>query len=160
MRSRASIAGHPIHALIVPIPVGSFFLALVGDILHAVTREDPFWYKFSFTCIGIGLIFVLAAAVFGAIDYLGVKMTSKAFKIATWHALVNLTVAILYTISFVLRRGGAASWGPAMAFAVPGFALLCTSGWLGGKLAFEHRVGVMERPPDASERIERARIAS
>jgi uncharacterized membrane protein len=55
----------------------------------------------------------------------------------------------LYTISFFLRRHGAAAsgsrWVAAAALSFGGFGLLVVTGWLGGKLAFEHRVGVIER---------------
>ena len=104
MKSKAVIANHPIHPMLVPIPIGAFFIALIGDMLHTLRPEDPFWYELSFTCIGIGLIFALTAAVFGAIDYLGVKMSSRAFRLATWHAVLNLCLALAYAASFLLRR--------------------------------------------------------
>lgn len=31
MRSKAAIGNHPIHPMIVPIPIGAFTLALLGD---------------------------------------------------------------------------------------------------------------------------------
>ena len=93
MKSRAAIGSHPIHPMLVPIPIGAFVIALIGDILHMGRPEDPFWYDLSFTCIGIGLLFALTAAVFGAIDYISLKMSSRAFRLATWHAVVNLTTS-------------------------------------------------------------------
>ena len=165
MKSKAAIGNHPIHPMLVPIPIGAFFIALVGDVLHTMRPEDPFWYDLSYTCIGIGLIFALTAAVFGAIDYLGVKMTSAAFRLATWHAVLNVTVALLYAVSFLLRRNAAAlapgRWPSAFGFALAGFGFLCVSGWIGGKLAYEHRVGVLETSPAAPEaRAKTARAAS
>ena len=79
MKSKAAIGAHPIHPALVPIPIGAFFLVLVGDVAHAITPNDPFWYDLSFTCLGVGLITAVLAAVFGAIDYLGVPMSRKAF---------------------------------------------------------------------------------
>ncbi len=164
MKSKAAIANHPIHPMLVPIPIGAFFLALVGDVMHTLRPEDRFWYDLSFTCIGIGLIFALAAAVFGAIDYLGVKMSSRAFRLASWHAVLNVSMALAYVVSFLLRRHNAAiqpqRWPAPLLFALVGFGLLCVSGWLGGKLAYEHRVGVLEAPPAPSARESSARAAS
>ena len=164
MKSKAAFGSHPIHPVIVPIPIGAFLIALIGDILHTTRPEDPFWYDLSFTCIGIGLIFELTAAVFGAIDYLGVRMSGRAFRLATWHAILNLTLSLLYAGSFLLRRHNAAMtperWPSAMALAVAGFALLGVSGWLGGKLAYEHRVGVLEEPPAPNARTASMREAS
>ena len=76
-----------------------------------------------------------------------------------------MTVALLYAVSFVMRRHAAAlapgRWPPAFGFALAGFALLCVSGWIGGKLAYEHRVGVLDAPPYSQEaRPKTARAAS
>jgi uncharacterized membrane protein len=165
MKSNAAIGNHPIHPMLVPIPIGAFFLALIGDVLHILRPEDPFWYVLSYTCIGIGLLFALTAAVFGAIDYLSLKMSSRAFRLATWHAVLNVSMALAYAASFLLRRHHAAltpnRWPWAFGFALAGFGLLCVSGWIGGKLAYEHRVGVLDAPPSAPEtRASSVRAAS
>ena len=164
MKSKAAIGSHPIHPMLVPIPIGAFFIALIGDILHMARPEDPFWYDLSFTCIGIGLLFALTAAVFGAIDYISLKMSSRAFRLATWHAVLNLTMAFCYAVSFLVRRHNAAlqpgHWPPAFGFALAGFGLLALSGWMGGKLAYEHRIGVLEEPPAPAARERSARAAS
>ncbi|MET0620670.1 MAG: DUF2231 domain-containing protein [Thermoanaerobaculia bacterium] len=164
MKSKAAIGSHPIHPMLVPIPIGAFFIALIGDILHTSRPEDPFWYDLSFTCIGIGLLFALVAAVFGAIDYLSLKMSSRAFRLASWHAVLNLSMALCYAASFLLRRHNAAlqpgHWPPAFGFALAGFGILGVSGWIGGKLAYEHRIGVLEEPPAPAARERSARAAS
>lgn len=164
MKSKAAIGNHPIHPMIVPIPIGAFTLALLGDILHTLGPEDPFWYGFSYACIGIGVLFALFAAAVGAVDYFGVRMSSKAFRIATVHALLNLGVVVLYGISFLLRRHEAAltegRWPFAMGLALLGFGLLGVSGWLGGKLAYEHRVGVIETSESSPADTRKASAAS
>ena len=40
MKSKAAIGNHPIHPMPVPIPIGPFALALLGDVLHTVRPED------------------------------------------------------------------------------------------------------------------------
>ena len=153
MKSKAAIGNHPIHPMLVPIPIGAFFLAFVGDVLHVATPQDPFWYELSFTCIGIGLIFGVLAAVFGAIDYLAVKMSSRAFRLATWHAVLNALALACFAATFLVRKHRDASEGPlwsaAFGLLLGGFALLGGAGWLGGKLSYEHRVGVVEPPAEA-----------
>lgn len=154
MKSKAAIGNHPIHPMLVPIPIGAFFLALVGDVLHTATPRDPFWYDLSFTCLGIGLIFGVLAAVFGAIDYLAVPMSSRAFRLATWHALLNALALACFAATFIVRKHRDASegalWSVAFGLLLGGFTMLAGAGWLGGKLAFEHRVGVVEQPPGRS----------
>lgn len=152
MRSKAAIGIHPLHPALVPVPIGSFFLALVGDLMHAAVPDDPFWYDLSYAAIGIGLVSAVVAAVFGAIDYLGVKMSPAAFRLATLHAVFNASALGFYAVSFMLRRNRVAeagpSWSPAIGLEVAGFVLLGVSGWIGGRLAFEHRVGVLEAPAE------------
>jgi len=164
MRSKAAIGNHPIHPMLVPVPIGAFVIALVGDVLHTASPEDPFWYDLSFTCIGIGLIFAVLAGVVGAIDYLGVRMSSRAFRLATLHAVVNFAACILYASSFFLRRNAAAlppaRWPAVFSLALLGFVLLGMGGWIGGKLAYEHRVGVVEDTPAPATGPDRVRAAS
>ena len=99
------------------------------------------------------------AAVFGAIDDLAVPMRSRAFRLATWHAVLNRPRARLlllhlprpFSSTFIVRRRGGASQGPlwscAFGLLLVGSALLAGTGRLGGKLAFEHRVGVVAEAP-------------
>jgi uncharacterized membrane protein len=158
MRSKAAIGKHPIHPALVPLPIGAFFVALVGDVMHAVSPADPFWYDLAFVAIGIGLITAVVAAIFGAIDYLGVKMSSAASRLATIHALLNSSALVLYVVTWMLRRNRIAEAGPrwplAMGLAVGAFLILGASGWIGGKLSFEHHIGVVEGDLEAGTRPE------
>jgi uncharacterized membrane protein len=165
MKSKAAIGNHPIHPMLVPIPIGAFFLAFVGDLASLRNPGEAFWHRLSSTCIAIGVVFALLAAVAGAVDYFSVKMSGRAFRTATWHALINLLVVVLYALSFFLRRHDAATadharWPLAAALAFAGFGLLAISGWLGGKLAYEHRVGVIERPSAVPRRSDSESVAS
>jgi uncharacterized membrane protein len=155
MKSKAAIGKHPIHPALVPIPIGAFALTLIGDVAHAVSH-DPFWYRFAFYCMGIGIVTALVAAVFGFIDYFGVKMSARGYRIATIHMCLNLAGVTLYAINFLMRRGDAAldtsRWPVVFGLEVVTFLALGASGWLGGKLAFEHKVGVAEgSDPEATE---------
>jgi uncharacterized membrane protein len=167
MRSKAAIGNHPIHPMLVAIPIGAFVLSMVGDVLHMARPEDPYWYGFSYSCIGIGILFAVLAGVAGAIDYVSVRMSAAAFRTATKHAVLNVAMLGCYLVSFLLRRNDAAfdsrRWPLAFGFALLAFVLLGVSGWLGGKLAYEHRVGVVELPEAAvlaSEAPGTKRVAS
>lgn len=157
MKSKAAFGNHPIHPLLVPLPIGAFALVLLGDLAHASTR-DPFWYRFSSAALGLGVLFALLAAVAGAVDYLGVPMEARARRIATGHALAAISAVVLYGLSFVMRQSGAAvltpRWWTAAVFSTAGFLILALAGWLGGKLAHEERVGVLEPPAARAEEPE------
>ena len=156
MKSKAAIGNHPIHPMLVPVPIGAFVLSLIGDLLHTARPEDPYWYVFSYSCMGLGILFGIFAAIAGAVDYLTVRMSAAGFRTATRHAIVNLAMMAAYCVSFALRRNDAAlapeRWPAALAVSLAGFGLLCISGWLGGKLAYEHRVGVIDPPEAAAPR--------
>jgi uncharacterized membrane protein len=155
VKSRASVAGHPLHPALVALPIGCFFLVLVGDVAHARTDAD-FWYTFSFVCLGAGILTALAAAAAGLVDYFGVKMSEAGGRVATIHLVLNLTCVALYALNWVLRRHEAAlhtaRWALVFGLEVVTFLALGVSGWLGGRIVFENKVGVLENEdPEATE---------
>jgi uncharacterized membrane protein len=147
MRTKASIAGHPVHTVLVPLPIGLFTAALVFDLLHAGTGR-PGWGTAAFWDIAAGIAGALLAAVPGLIDYSG--LVGAARRIATWHLAMNLALVGLFALNLWLRTGpGQAVIGPGMgiplALTIAGVALMFASGWLGGEMVYRHRVGVEER---------------
>ena len=70
MRTPASIAGHPIHPMIVPVAIGGFLLSFVFDIVCLATGQvDPWSTVAYYTMIG-GVVGALIAAIFGFVDLL------------------------------------------------------------------------------------------
>jgi len=164
MKSKAAIGNHPMHPLLVPIPIGAFLLVLWGDIAQLLS-DDPFWYRFSSVALGIGITFAVAAAAAGAVDYMTLKMPTRAAGIATWHALAAGSAVLLYGASAVLRQSGAGfrtgRWWTAVASSTLGFVIIGIAGWLGGKLAYEEHIGVVEsdaeaKPASSESRVSRA----
>lgn len=156
MKSKAAIGNHPIHPMMVVVPIGSWFAALVGDIAYSRTG-DAFWYQFAYWTMLIGLCGALAAAVFGFVDFFGVKMSEAGYRIARTHMLINLGAVASYAINLWLRHdNGAMSgsrWTTAMLLEILTFAALGVSGWLGGKMSYEHKVGVVEHTDPEATRI-------
>jgi uncharacterized membrane protein len=155
MKSSAALGTHPLHPAVVPLPIGAFFLALVADVIHAMTK-NPLFYDFAEFAIGIGIVTALLAAVLGLIEYFGVNMSAAGRRLATIHMFVNVFAVVLYAISWMLRRNhaalGTARWPLALGLAVVPFLLLGFSGWLGGKMSYEHKIGVVEWiDPEARE---------
>ena len=162
MKSRAAIGEHPIHPMLITIPIGAFVLALIADIATSATN-DHFWYQFSFVCIGIGILGALLAAIFGFIDYFGVKMSTQGARLATIHMVLNLTAVVLYIIGFFLRGNSAAfqtgRWPVVMGLEILALIILGISGWLGGQMTFVHKVGVVENADDEATQIGRHQAA-
>lgn len=147
MRGRASTAGHPLHPALVALPIGCFFLVLVGDVAHARTGSD-YWYAFSLTCLEAGILTALLAAAAGLVGDFGVKMSADAGAVATAHLALNLTCVALYVLDGFLRLDGDAleggRWTLAFGLEVVAFSALVVSGWLGGRIVVENAVGVLE----------------
>ena len=140
MRTPASIAGHPIHPMLVPIAIGGFLLSAAADVACLVTgRADP-WNAFAlYTMVG-GIVGALVAALPGVVDLLSLPPGPR--KIAVTHMTINLIVVALYICNAWLRWGANEDLQVPMLLSAAAILLLLISGWLGGKMVYEHGVGV------------------
>jgi uncharacterized membrane protein len=141
MRTPASIAGHPIHPMVVPIAIGGFVLSFVFDIVCLATGTmDPWATVAYFTMIG-GIVGALIAAIFGFIDY--VSMTNVHIKhTASLHMALNLTIVVLYIVNAWVRHGNPESLKGPTLLSLLCLILLGISGWLGGHMVYVAGVGV------------------
>jgi uncharacterized membrane protein len=141
-RSTASIAGHPIHPLLVPFPIALFTGALATDIAYWQT-EQTIWSDFSSWLIAGGLVMGGLAALAGLIDFAS-RRAVRAQRPAWPHAIGNVLVLALALLNaFVHARDGwtaVVPWGLALSVVV--VLLMCVTGWLGSSLVYRHRVGV------------------
>jgi uncharacterized membrane protein len=146
------IAKHPLHPILVVVPLGLWIAALAFDVVEGVTA-NPMWRTLAFWNIVGGIIGALAAAIPGFLDYLGLR--GRPRRLGTWHMLLNLGAVALFAANAVVRtRVGAESWWPLTLSAV-GVAAVLVSGWLGGEMVYVERVGVEEpsaRPEDRPRR--------
>ena len=142
MRTPARIARHPIHPMLVPIPIGVWIFAFLCDLAFVFGVGASHWFTISFYAMVVGLIGALVAAIPGTIDMLSLRGAPK--KIALVHMALNLTVVALFAINLLLRINGAEVAGLPLALSVIAITLLAASGWLGGQMVYVHRVGVEE----------------
>ena len=143
MQGKATVAGHPVHPLLVTFPIGSFVSAVIADIIF-VTGGGSFWGTMSMWLLAFGLAGSLLAAFFGLVDYLSAPMSAQARQVANLHAMLNVCMIIVFAVAFAARYFWPQFvWGH-IATAV-GFCLLAASGVLGGNLAHQHLVGSSER---------------
>ena len=143
MRTPASIAGHPIHPMLVPIAIGGFILSFIFDIVCIASGQVTPWATVAYyTMIG-GIVGALAAAIFGFVDLLSLP-SGQTKRVGVTHMVINLAVVGLFICNAWLRAGTAdhAGTGTPFFLSLIGVALLAVSGWLGGKLVFEAGVGV------------------
>ena len=141
MRTPASIAGHPIHPMLVPIAIGCFVFSFASDLICLATGNASPWNTLAYyTMIG-GILGALAAAVPGLIDLLSLP-AGPIKKTALTHMGINLTVVAIYIVNIFLRHGDPQNLKLPMLLSLVTVGLLLVSGWLGGKMVFEAGVGV------------------
>ena len=144
MRSTARFLGHPIHPILVPLPIGLWIFSLVSDVVYAFVSPEVFWDRMAqWTMLG-GIAGALLAAVPGFIDFLSLT-DPRVKRVALTHMLVNLTIVALYAVNVWLRTTSPPGAGTPFVLSVIGVLMLGMAGWLGGELVFRHGVAV-ERP--------------
>ena len=141
MASRASIAGHPIHPMLVTIPIGLFVFSFVADLAVRFGWGGDAWPAVAFYCMGGGIVGALLAAVFGFIDFMSIR-EERTKRIGMAHMVINLAVVALFVVNFVMRWQGQPVDGTPFALSLIAIVLLLASGWLGGHMVFVHGVAV------------------
>lgn len=142
LNSTAEVAGHPIHPMLVPIPIVCFIGALITDIAYFMTAE-MMWANFSAWLLVVGLVFGVLAAVAGLIDFLGNRLIRS--RVPAWpHLVGNVAVLILAFFNALIHtRDAWTSVVPTgLVLSILTVLILPVTGWLGWALVYRHHVGV------------------
>jgi uncharacterized membrane protein len=143
MESRAKLLGHPIHPMLVVLPLGLFIGAVVFDAI-ALWRDSGAMAQVGFWNIAGGIVGGLLAAVFGLVDWLAIPAGTRAKRIGLLHAASNVAAIACFAGVWWLRYDAPATVATTGLFAFEIIALLlgATGGWLGGELVDRLGVGV------------------
>ena len=129
--------GEPLHAVLTDVPVGAWTLAMVFDALDIFYDRREF-RRACEASIGFGLLAAAGAAVTGMTDWSDVDPPAR--RLGFIHGLLNLGGTALFATSLVLRKKKSRQAGR-IASAL-GYAVMSYAAHLGGKLVYDHRVGV------------------
>jgi uncharacterized membrane protein len=143
-KSTASIAGHPLHPMLIPFPIAFFVAAFVSDL--AFWRSgNAFWATASLWLLGAGLVMAALAAIVGLIDVLG-EPRIRALNDAWWHAGGNVVAVLIALYNWYMRytSGDAAIVPTGLTLSLIVVLLLLFNGWKGWNLVYRYRVGVAE----------------
>lgn len=138
--------GHPIHPMLVPIPIGAWVASLVFDIASRLVDDPDFLVRGAYWLIAMGVVAALLAAVFGIMDLLAIPRGTRPFKVGLVHMSMNVTLVAVFAASFFARINQPTSeatdvWLVAVS-AVAILALL-VSGILGGRMSYHYGVRVV-----------------
>jgi uncharacterized membrane protein len=145
--STANLMGHPLHPILITLPIGFFVATLVFDLIFWRTGSET-WATGALWLLGVGLIAASLAAIAGVVDFTGdarIRQISDAWQ----HAIGNVIMVLLQLFSFYERyRYGTSAIIPlGLSLSVLAVLLMLFTGWKGGELVFRHRVAVYEEPP-------------
>ncbi|HEY3303153.1 MAG TPA: DUF2231 domain-containing protein [Candidatus Binatia bacterium] len=152
MSTPASIAKHPIHPMLVAVPIGLWVFSLVADLIGAAGWRAESWNDVACYTMAGGVVGALLAAIPGFIDFLSISVPNDR-RIGVYHMAVNLTAVAVFSLNLYLRLSSAPGAVFPIALSVFGVALLAVAGWLGGELVYVHGMGV-EQPSVARSRPE------
>src|SRR5579859_4853955 len=102
MSSKSKFLGHPVHQMLIVFPLGLFLMAVIFDILYAISQNLTF-AQVAFYDMAGGIIGGAFAAVFGFLDFLEIPEHTRARRIGRLHGIGNAIVIALFAVSWWLR---------------------------------------------------------
>jgi uncharacterized membrane protein len=152
MYSRARIAGHPIHPMVVGFPI-ALFTATLAALLVYIGTHDTFYYRAAMVASLSGVTMAALAAIPGAIDLLSLPTGSRARRVGIKHGSYAIaTVGMFAIAAAVLYRNWAfktmidGEWQldatVPLAIATVGMVAVVIVGSLGWTLVQTHHVGI------------------
>jgi nitrite reductase/ring-hydroxylating ferredoxin subunit/uncharacterized membrane protein len=123
--------GHPLHPILVQLPVGAWmsagFLDLLGDEGERQARR----------LIGLGLLASVPAALAGSADW--AEQHEQQMRTGVVHAAANSAAVTLYLGSLLARGRGRTTLGRVLGYA--GLAAVSVGGLLGGDISYRQAGG-------------------
>lgn len=142
MEARAKLLGHPVHQMLIVLPLGLLTGVVIFDIIHLLTGDQQ-WTAVSYWLIPAGVLSGLLAALFGFADWTKIPSGTRAKRIGGIHGGGNVVVVALFALSWLLR--GDPTVAPeslALVLSFLGGGIAMVTGWLGGELVDRLGVGV------------------
>ena len=153
MSSPASVRKHPLHPMLVAIPIGLWVFALVCDVVAAAGATGA-WRTVALYCVVGGIVGAVIAAVPGLIDYFSIDET-KMRRIATFHMLVNVGALAIFVINLWSRLALPSTSMSPLILSVIGVVGIGIGGWLGGEMVYVKGMAV-EAVEKLAEKVKKA----
>jgi uncharacterized membrane protein len=140
--SAVALVGHPIHVMMVHFPI-AFVIATLGVDVFYWWAGDAFWVRVGLWSAGFAFWTGVGASIAGAAELLLVR--GIRVREASWsHAVAAMTLLAIAGANWGLRLVDPGDVLP-HGLALSGLAAVMTgfAGWHGGKLVFDHGIGIM-----------------
>jgi nitrite reductase/ring-hydroxylating ferredoxin subunit/uncharacterized membrane protein len=134
--------GHPLHPAITDVPIGSWLLAVILDIIWLVSPSSNGWAaRGAELAVIVGIVAGLGAAATGMADWSDTYGGERT--VGLYHGALNLLALAFYIISAALRLGLPS--GESVPAAILGFAgiiAVIVAAYLGGDMVFDKGTSV------------------
>jgi uncharacterized membrane protein len=150
MSTPTSLARHPIHPILVALPIGLWVFSVVADLVFLLGWGAAVWKDVAFYTLGGGIVGALLAAVPGFVDFFSIT-DARAGRVALTHMAANLIALAIFVVSFLLRWIDVAGF-LAVGLSIVALCALAVAGWYGGELVLVHGMGVKPPRKSSSER--------
>jgi uncharacterized membrane protein len=140
--SAVAVAGHPLHAMSVHFPI-AFVIATLGCDLFYWWSGDPVFVRAGLWTAGFAFAGGVAAGLVGTAELLIVAGIRK--RAASWtHAVAAMMLISLAGMNFGLRLADETAVLPhGLILSVLAGIFTGLAGWHGGKLVFDHGIGLI-----------------
>src|SRR4051794_6200311 len=100
VESRVKVLGHPVHPMLIVLPLGLLAMAVVFDIVYLVSGDETF-ANVAFWDITAGIIGGLAAAIFWFISLVALPHYTRAKKIGAWDGGGHINIPVFFACRWV-----------------------------------------------------------
>ena len=137
MESRIKVFGHPLHQMLVVLPLGVLIIGVIFEMVGLVTGNGV-WHQTAYYMIGAGVVSGILAAIPGLIDWIAIPSGTRAKGIGLAHGLGNIALIALFAIAWTMRRGQVngvtePDW-MALTLEFIAIGMGAVTAWLGGEL--------------------------
>jgi uncharacterized membrane protein len=145
METRLTVSGHPVHPILMTLPLGLFICGVIFD-LGGLASGMAFLGAVGYWTIVAGLFAALLAIGAGMVDLWDVASGPEKTLAVTYQA-ANLGMVGLFLVSCLIRAGTDRAASPG-AFLLELLALAsgALGAWLGVRMVRHHHLGIEPEP--------------
>ncbi|HVL77121.1 MAG TPA: DUF2231 domain-containing protein [Noviherbaspirillum sp.] len=147
---KSTLAGHPLHPMLIVAPAALIPFGFLLDAMHRATGKESYSEAAYYSLMG-GLVGGIAAGAAGALDYLAIPRETEVKRTANVHALLNSGALAMTAANVLARKRDGAHRGGSLAASALAAAAVIVSGWFGGRLVYEQGMRVKSVSPVADE---------
>ena len=145
--SVVAVVGHPIHVMMVHFPIAFVMATLVIDLAYWWSG-DVFFVRAGLWSTGVAFWMGVAASLVGIAELLlarGIRLHEASWS----HAVAAMTLVAIAGANWGMRMLDPATILPhGLALSALGSVMVGFAGWHGGKLVFDHGVGILVSSKD------------